>query len=123
MFFVLFCGAQIYKDDGFPTRKHATYSCPCAKQGNSKLIPQTSNDWPCDLFMVIAKASRTGNCSRLKSNGKSVGIVGIRGIKTSSPLYFPLMVVGLDDVIQLFHNQSRYIAYSRLINVKQHYDN
>jgi len=44
MFFVWFCGAYIYKDDDFPTHEHTTYSFPCAKYGNSKLIPQTSND-------------------------------------------------------------------------------
>jgi len=47
-------------------------SCPCAKHGNYKLIPKTSNDWPRDLFMVIAKDRCTRNCSRLKSKGKSV---------------------------------------------------
>ena len=61
MFFVLFSGAKINNEDGFPTRELATYSCPCEKHGNSKLIPQTSNDWPCDLLIVIAKANLTGN--------------------------------------------------------------
>ena len=32
-------------------------------------------------------------CKRLKLNGKSVGIIGMRGMSTSSPLLFPLMIV------------------------------
>lgn len=43
--------------------------------------------------MVMAKARRTGNYNRLKSKGKSVEIIGIRGISTSSPLHLPLMIV------------------------------
>jgi len=41
-------------------------------------------DCPCDLFIDIANANGIGNCNRLKSNGMSFGIKGIRGIKTSS---------------------------------------
>lgn len=73
--------------------QHATYICLCAKMGKSKLIPQTGNDWLWDLLMVIAKAKRTGNCKRLESKGKSVRVSGIRGVKTSYPLYFLLMIV------------------------------
>jgi nicotinamide riboside transporter PnuC len=43
--------------------------------------------------MVIAKASRTGSCKRLNSNDISVGIIGMRGNSTSSPLNFPLKIV------------------------------
>ncbi|GFW64512.1 hypothetical protein TNCV_2820931 [Trichonephila clavipes] len=45
------------------------------------------------FVVVIAKASRTGNCKRLNSNGISVGIIGIRGNRTSSPLNFPVKIV------------------------------
>jgi len=38
--------------------------------------------------MVIEKARRMGNCNRLKSNGLSVGMMGMRGISTSSPFIF-----------------------------------
>ena len=31
--FVLLFGARITKFDGFPTREHPTYSCPCEKPG------------------------------------------------------------------------------------------
>jgi len=41
------------------------------------------------LFMVIAKPSRTGNCKHLKSKGRSVEIIGVLGISTSSPVKFP----------------------------------
>jgi len=68
---------------GVPTRGQATYNCPCEKHGFLRLMPQTLNDCPCDLFIDIENASRTGNCNRLKSNGMSFGIKGIRGIKTS----------------------------------------
>ena len=92
-------------------------NCPCAKQGNCKLIPQTSNDWPCDLFMVIAKAKSTGNCRCLKSNDKSVGIIGVRGIKTSSPLYLPLMIIATRTLFIKFFTASRgcYVAWLLLI--------
>jgi hypothetical protein len=43
--------------------------------------------------VVIAKASRTGNCKRLNSEGISVGIIGIHGNSTSSPLNFPFKMV------------------------------
>ncbi|CAI9734263.1 Hypothetical predicted protein [Octopus vulgaris] len=44
-------------------------------------------------FMAIAKLSCTGNCSRLNSNGVSVGIRGICGMKTTSPLALPVRMV------------------------------
>lgn len=50
IFFYFFFGSE-----------HATYNCPWEKHVISRLIPHTSNDWPCDLFMVIANASLTGN--------------------------------------------------------------
>lgn len=43
--------------------------------------------------MAITKARRTRNCNRLKSNGKSVEIIGFCGISTSYPLHLPLMIV------------------------------
>jgi len=42
--------------------------------------------------MVIAKVRRTGNYNYLKSNGKSVEIIGICGISTS-PINLPLIIV------------------------------
>ena len=73
--------------------------------------------------MIIAKAKLTGNCRRLKSNGKFIGIIGICGIKTSSPLYLPLMIV---DSMTLFikfftaslvplHSQGCYAAWLQLL--------
>jgi hypothetical protein len=43
--------------------------------------------------MVIAKASRTGNCKHLNSNDISVGIIGMRGKSKFSPLNFPFKIV------------------------------
>ncbi|MEE6462842.1 hypothetical protein FKM82_001734 [Ascaphus truei] len=43
--------------------------------------------------MVIAKASLMGNCSRLKVKGMSVGMSGMRGMKTSWPLALPVKIV------------------------------
>jgi len=99
MFFVLFSGAKINNEVGLLTRELATYSCPWRKHENYKLIPQTPNDRPCDLLIVIAKANRTGNWTRLNWNGRSVEMIGIHGIRTSSPLKLPLMIV---DCITLF---------------------
>lgn len=44
MFYSLFSYTFIYKDNGFPTREHATHSCPYAKHRYSKFIPQTVID-------------------------------------------------------------------------------
>jgi hypothetical protein len=44
-------------------------------------------------WMVIAKASRTGNCKRLNSKDISVEIIGMRGNSTSFPLNFPFKIV------------------------------
>ena len=48
---------------------------------------------PCDLFMDIAKQGRTGNWSRLKLKGRSLGIMGILGMNTSSPADSPVSIV------------------------------
>jgi hypothetical protein len=45
------------------------------------------------LFIVIAKASFTGNCRRSRTNGSS-GLEGasvIRGMKTALPLALPVI--------------------------------
>lgn len=85
----------------------ATYNCPWEKHGFSRLTTQTLNDWPWDLFMVIAKASRTGNCSRLNPNYMSVGTIRIRGINTSYPLYFPFRMVASMTLFSNFFTASR----------------
>ena len=90
MFFVFSVGANINSCSGELTLEQATYSCPCEKHGFSKLIPVHLIDWPCDLLIVIENANRIGNCTRLKQKGMSVGTMGIRGIKTSSPFPFPV---------------------------------
>jgi hypothetical protein len=107
MFFVLFSGAKTNNEDGLLTREQATYSWPCENHENSKLIPQTSNDWPCDLLIVVAKANRTENWIRLNWNGRSVGMIGIHGIRTSSPLNFPLMIVACITLFISFLTDNR----------------
>jgi hypothetical protein len=76
--FVFPSGVYTNKSEGFPLREQVTYSCPCEKHGFSKFSPHTCTDCPCALLMVIAKASRTGNC------------IGMRGNSTSSLLKFHL---------------------------------
>jgi len=43
--------------------------------------------------MDIANARQTGNCILLKSNSKSVGMSGIRGMNTSVPFAHPVRIV------------------------------
>jgi len=43
--------------------------------------------------MVIEKARQIGNCSCLKSNGMSVGMMGMRSTSTSLLLIFQLELV------------------------------
>ena len=43
-------------------RESATYNCPCENTDVHRSRPTFLTDWPCDLFMVIANASWTGNC-------------------------------------------------------------
>ncbi|GBM35794.1 hypothetical protein AVEN_108983-1 [Araneus ventricosus] len=49
-----------------------TYSCPCEKHSSVKSKPVTRSDRPCALMIVIANASRRGNCNRWKENGRQV---------------------------------------------------
>lgn len=77
MFLVNLSLANTNRFDGFPTREHATYSCPWEKHGFSKSKPQMDIFWPWDLFIDMAKAKRIGNCSLLKGMVESDGIIGI----------------------------------------------
>ncbi|GFU32387.1 hypothetical protein TNCV_2009261 [Trichonephila clavipes] len=79
----------------------------------SKFNPHTCNDCPCALLIVIAKASRTGNCKRLNSNDISVGIIGIRGSRTSSPLNFPVKIVASITLFIIFLTESLVPLQSR----------
>ena len=75
-----------------PTLEVPTYSWPCEKQSSSKYRPATLSVWPYDLFIEIAKDNQIGNCKRLNLNGKSEGVNGIRGIKTTSPFPQPEII-------------------------------
>ena len=56
-------------------------------------MPATFNVGPWALLMDMAKLSLTGNCIRLNVNARSLGMTGIRGMNTSSPLAHPVMTV------------------------------
>ena len=47
----------------------ATYNWPCENIGSGKYTPTLGIVCPCDLFTVIAKLSRIGNCFRLNWKG------------------------------------------------------
>lgn len=47
------------------------------------------------MLIVIAKARCIGKCNRLKSNGKSIEIIGFYGISTFFPLHLILMIMTL----------------------------
>ena len=68
-------------------RESATYSWPCEKTEDWRSKPTFLTDWPCDLFMVIANARRTGNCLRRSGIGRVSleGVKEIRGIRTLFP--------------------------------------
>jgi len=93
IFLVFPPGARMWRFVGCPTLEHITYICPCGKHGFCWWIPAVFRDCPCALLMDIANTRRTGNCILLKSNGKSVGISGIRGMKTSLPFAHPVWIV------------------------------
>jgi len=67
--------------------------CPWVKQGVVKSRPVTFSVCLCGLFIVIAKQSFIGNWTRLNSNGQSFVIIGILGIKTTSPWDEPERIV------------------------------
>jgi hypothetical protein len=54
--------------------------------------------------MIIKKASRTGNCKSLNSNGLSVGVIGMRDNSTCSLLNFPFNNFDFDYVFKQFNN-------------------
>ena len=92
--------------------EHATYRCSCEKHGFSKFSPHTCSNCPCALLMVIAKASRTGNCRRLNSNGISVIIIGMHGNR-KSPLNFPFKMIASMILFIIFLTESLVPLQSR----------
>ncbi|GFU93604.1 uncharacterized protein TNCV_3401761 [Trichonephila clavipes] len=56
-------------------------------------MPATLKVWPCDLLIVIENATFNGNCRRLKLNGKLLGMIEMRDIRTLSPLASPVKIV------------------------------
>ena len=79
---------------GSPTREVATYNCPWTKTSSCRYIPARLRVWPCDLFIVIANATWTGNW-RLRngiSEGSPPGIKVTRGSKTILPTCVPVSI-------------------------------
>ncbi|GFX61828.1 uncharacterized protein TNCV_1383261 [Trichonephila clavipes] len=68
-------------------------ACRGNKQGVPKCMPATFKVWSCDLLIVIENSTYNGNCRRLKLNGKLLGMIGMRGIRTLSPLASPVKIV------------------------------
>ncbi|GFV66736.1 uncharacterized protein TNCV_1646151 [Trichonephila clavipes] len=56
-------------------------------------MPAAFKVWPCDLLIVIENATYNGNFRRLKLNGELLGMIGMRGIRTFSPLASPVKIV------------------------------
>ena len=78
----LFSGSKRERPSMLVTLESAIYSWPCVKTGIRRSTPTELKDWPCDLFTVIAKHKRTGNCLRATINGSSPSeeVSFIRGI-------------------------------------------
>lgn len=76
----------------FSDLERPTYNCPCEKQLERKSIPTDLNVCPCDLLFIIALESLTGNCVRLYRNGKSVGIIQIRGTRAIFSIAGPVII-------------------------------
>eukprot|EP00955_Chlamydomonas_euryale_P080380 363418-Chlamydomonas_euryale.AAC.4 len=51
------------------SRGIATHNYPCEKQGTGRYMPTSEKVCPWLLFIVIAKAGRTGNCKRVNWMG------------------------------------------------------
>ena len=106
---------------GLLTLEQATYNCPCEKQSVCKYKAHNSKDCPCALLIVIANANRIGNCNLLNWNDISVGIIGNRGLRTSSPLKGPVKIVAsMMLVINFFYWKTCAITKLRLVNISQH---
>ena len=74
------------------TREIATYNCPCVNTAFLRSNPTWSTDCPCDLLMVIAKQTLTGNCRRQNSKGTWVfdGVKPRRGMNVVVPACSPV---------------------------------
>ena len=71
---------------GFLHRDKGTYYWPWKNSGRLMKILKELKLWPCDLFIVIAKANTIGNCFLKSVNGneeESPIFNVIRGIETS----------------------------------------
>lgn len=110
-FIVLLSRARTNKEDGSLTREHSTYNCSWEKHVFFKFRPQTLKDCPCDLLIVMVHARRIGNWIRLNSKCILVGIAGILGMRTSTPLNFPLSIVAWITLIINVHVTKRNLLH------------
>ena len=76
-------------------RDNATYNWPCENTGFGRYTPTCSIVCPCDLLIVIANATWTGNyrLDNVKGNSDSVNVRFILGITTVWSLCVPLRMV------------------------------
>ena len=98
---------RVKRLSGLPTLEQATYDCPCEKQSVCKYKPHNSKDCPCALLIVVADANRIGNCNLLNWNEISVGIIGIRRMRTSSPLKDPVKIFASMMLVINFFTERR----------------
>lgn len=87
------------------SKRHNVRSSLSMTMRESRFFPQTTG--LVILLMVIAKAGREGRELPFKIEWhKSFGIIELRGIKTSFPLYIPLITFVLDDLIHKLYTVS-----------------
>jgi len=93
MFNVFPCGAKMKRFLPLTTVEQPTSSWPWEKHGLCRLRPTSLSECSCALLMLMVKLRRTRNWSLLNWNGKTEGMIGMCGMKTSCPAAWPVMVV------------------------------
>ena len=86
LLFSQFTGSNTFKWLRDVQWESATYSWPCEKTAVCRSKPTCLIDWPCDLFIVIANASWTGNCLQRSGIGR-VSLEGVNVIQGMSTLF------------------------------------
>jgi hypothetical protein len=99
----------------------AMYNWPWVNTGWQRSTPTTSNIWPCDLLIVIAKETVTGNWRRRSLNGMSgsAEINLMQGTKTVVPLksctFKTLVLMCLTIPLEPLHTPSRSCKFHRIM--------
>ena len=86
LLFSQFSGSNTFMQLADAQWESATYSWPCEKTAVCRYKPTFLTDLPCDLFMVIANASWTGNCLQQSGIGR-VSLEGVNVILGISTLF------------------------------------